>query len=103
VGGFERVSYPDGNGVRRRVLLKDVRDTGRAIIGMEVDREGDLVEPSAADLREAGAETGTRQHVILYAPGDKIVRTPLVEDWLTGRLVTDGKADQQRNPARYGR
>lgn len=104
---FERVTYPDGNGVRRSVLLKDVRDTGRAIIGMEVSREGDLVEPSAAALREAGAETGTRQHVILYAVGDyktdKISRLKMVECWLTGRLVRDGKADQQTNPARYVR
>lgn len=100
---FERVTYPDGNGVRRSVLLKDVRDTGRAITGLEVNRDGDLVEPSAAALREAGAETGTRRHVILYDPADKIGRLKMVECWLTGRLVRDGKADQQTNPARYAR
>lgn len=104
MGTFERVSYPDHLGRRRTVLLKDVtcsEQGGRVTLsGMQVDREGDLVEPSAADLKAEGAETGTVQHIIFATPGE-IRRTKMVEDWLTGRLVVDGKADQQINRERY--
>lgn len=97
---FERVSYPDVNGKRRTILLRDVADNGRALSGLEIDREGNLVEPSAAALKAEGATTGVKQHLILHGPGE-MKRTRMVECWLTGRLVVDGRADQQVNPSRY--
>jgi hypothetical protein len=81
----ERITFHD-NRRKRKVLLEDVKDgfesfasITRSLVGDEVDREG--------------VATGTR-HVIVEV--NVIDRTLFVTDRMTGVLVPDGTATQQK-------
>lgn len=90
---FERVTYRTQS-ARRTVLLEVTGESDRLLAGYEVDREGDRIQPPAAYLREQDATDGQVLHVIDTALIGK--RTRLVQDYLTGGLVPDGTASQQR-------
>jgi hypothetical protein len=98
---YERVTVqsPAQRGRARRLFLRDVAETTfagvPAITGVEVDREGDEVQPSKAYLKAHGAEDGERRHIL---PTELVTkREPHVVDYLYGTLVPDGTASQQRS------
>jgi hypothetical protein len=90
---FERLTYrKDGQTVN--VRLEVTRDDGELLVGYQVDREGTRVQPSAAYLHQHNAADGQVVHVIANTLVTSRVR--LVQDYLTGGLVPDGTAPQQK-------
>jgi len=65
---FERITYRTAGGTRRTVFLERPVEFGpagaRILRGTEVDRDGNPVEPPRKYLRQHGAETGKRLHLI---------------------------------------
>jgi hypothetical protein len=84
---YERVTSRTEKGTSTVILVDPVIITtsvGPFICGLQVDREGQLVEPPAAYLREAGAETGHRRHMIELALVTR--RTPMTMNLKYGWL-----------------
>jgi hypothetical protein len=86
---FERVTYRPEGQRSRTVTLKVTGDTEQFVTGIQVDRDGAPVQPSAAYLRQHGAVDGNVQHIIEKVLITKRVR--LVEDYRHGGGLVEDK------------